>query len=343
MTMILVEDTSLTTISCGWVRSDGSRPPEPLATCPMTMTCWVAARTSSSSIEYLLARLNKSSIVVGGFWRLDVRLCRAEHKYCPTKASDRARLVGGRGILCIVVYRCQYRAHESSIMHDVIEGSRTHRIVRRGEHVVRLFLDGANGWLVWEVSPSRLFRWVRVNVPHHGGDQGVTMRVHVLHHGGDHRDILILVLASSLPPGLLNADDEEALMLKPGCVTQRFLLLISLSPGGELSVVVRLPTVFFRWFDAIQNYLPLPYQMNGFGKVWPSLLVTESAIYVPTDGANVATSLDQPAKGARTGCPDAPSEGFVSHGGSRAIITLRAADRDRGDGTWAMAGCCDNV
>nr|CAN78252.1 hypothetical protein VITISV_031953 [Vitis vinifera] len=67
--------------------------------------------------------------------------------------------------------------------------------------------------------------------------------------------------------GPLNADVEEALMLKPGCVTQRFLLSIFLSPGGELSVVVRSPTVFFRWFDAIQNHLPLPYQMNDFGKV----------------------------------------------------------------------------
>ena len=65
-------------------------------------------------------------------------------------------------------------------------------------------------------------------------------------------------------------------MLKPGCVIQRFLLSIFLSPGGELSVVVRLPSVFFRWLDAIQNYLILPYRMNGFGKVWPSFLVTES-------------------------------------------------------------------
>ena len=50
------------------------------------------------------------------------------------------------------------------------------------------------------------------------------------------QDILILVLveALSLLLGLLNADDEEALMSKPGCVVQRFLLLISLSPGGEL-------------------------------------------------------------------------------------------------------------
>ena len=92
------------------------------------------------------------------------------------------------------------------------------------------------------------------------------------------RDISIPVLveALSLLLGPLNADVEEALMLTSGCVIQRFLLSIFLSPGGELLVVVRLPTAFFRWFDAIQNYHRLPYQMNGFGKVWPSLLVTES-------------------------------------------------------------------
>ena len=92
------------------------------------------------------------------------------------------------------------------------------------------------------------------------------------------QDILIPVLieALSLLLGPLNADVEEALMLKPGCVIQRFLLSIFLSPGGELSVVARLPTVSFRWLDAIQNYPPLLYQMIGFGKVWPSFLVTES-------------------------------------------------------------------
>ena len=87
--------------------------------------------------------------------------------------------------------------------------------------------------------------------------------------------ILVLDEALNLLLGLLNADVEEALMLKPGCVIQRFLLSILLFPGGELLVVVRSPTVFFRWSDAIQNHLPLPYQMNDFGKVWPSLLVTE--------------------------------------------------------------------
>ena len=102
--------------------------------------------------------------------------------------------------------------------------------------------------------------------------------------------ILVLVEALSLLLGLLNADVEESLMLKPGCVIQRFLLSIFLSPGGELLIVVRLPTVFFRWLGAIQSYLLLPYQMNDFGKVWPSLLATESNEKFPTDGANVDTS-----------------------------------------------------
>ena len=43
--------------------------------------------------------------------------------------------------------------------------------------------------------------------------------------------ILVLVEALSLLLGSLNADVEEALMLKPGCVIPRFLLLIFLSPG----------------------------------------------------------------------------------------------------------------
>ncbi|RVW16757.1 hypothetical protein CK203_076435 [Vitis vinifera] len=44
----------------------------------------------------------------------------------------------------------------------------------------------------------------------------------------------------------------------------------------------------------------------------------------------VLDSVVIPAKGIRTGCPDAPSDDFVSHGGSMTIITLRAADSDRG-------------
>ena len=90
------------------------------------------------------------------------------------------------------------------------------------------------------------------------------------------QDILILALALSLPLDLLSADDEEVLMLRLECVTQRFLPLTSPSPGGELLAVFRSPTVFFRWLDAIRDYLLPLYQMIDFGKVWPSLLVTES-------------------------------------------------------------------
>ena len=63
--------------------------------------------------------------------------------------------------------------------------------------------------------------------------------------------------ALSLLPGLLSADDGEAPSMKLGYATLRFLLLIFLSLGGELAVVARLPTAFFRWLGAIQNYLPL--------------------------------------------------------------------------------------
>ena len=60
------------------------------------------------------------------------------------------------------------------------------RVEGRGEHVIQPSADGANGWLIWKVSPSWLSRWVQMNVPHHGGDYGVTMRVNVLYHGGGH-------------------------------------------------------------------------------------------------------------------------------------------------------------
>ena len=101
--------------------------------------------------------------------------------------------------------------------------------------------------------------------------------------------ILTLGQALSLLPGLLNADDGEAPSMKPGYAAQRFLLSILLSPGGELAVVARSPTVFSRsptvfsqWLGAIQSYLHLPYQTSGFWKVWPSLLVTESVKFPQT-------------------------------------------------------------
>ena len=64
--------------------------------------------------------------------------------------------------------------------------------------------------------------------------------------------------ALSLLLGLLSVDHEEAPSMKPRCATQRFLLSVSLSPGGEPAFVARLPTVFSRWLGAIRIDLLLP-------------------------------------------------------------------------------------
>ncbi|RVW15551.1 hypothetical protein CK203_077739 [Vitis vinifera] len=95
---------------------------------------------------------------------------------------------------------------------------------------------------------------------------------------------------------------------KPGCVAPRFLFLTFRSPGGELAVVVRLPTVFFRWLGAIQNYLPILYQMNGFGKA--------SRQGVQTHPPMVLSTMVQRDK----------SVGLLL-----------------GGGTWAVAGCRNDV
>ena len=105
---------------------------------------------------------------------------------------------------------------------------------------------------------------------------------------------MTLVLALSLLPGLLNADDEEAPMLKPRCVVPHFLLLTFLFPGGELAVVVCLPTAFFRWLGTIQNDLLLSYQMNDFGKVWPMLRprVLGNPRSCQMNGRTISTNID---------------------------------------------------
>ncbi|KAL6345893.1 hypothetical protein AAG906_025173 [Vitis piasezkii] len=79
------------------------------------------------------------------------------------------------------------------------------------------------------------------------------------------QDILILALASSLPPGLSNADDEEDLTLRPECVTQRFLLSTFISWRRAFGCF-SLANYLFRWLDTIQNYPPLLCQRIGFGR-----------------------------------------------------------------------------
>nr|CAN60960.1 hypothetical protein VITISV_013252 [Vitis vinifera] len=229
----------------------------------------VAARTSSSSIEYLLARLNKVLMFC---------LCRAEHKYCPTKASDKSlklptELGGG-------------------FFHLVVPLGVSERSAPRGSRCGSTFCA------------------TRVTI----GSGRVAP------------DILILVLALSLLLGPLNADDDEALMLKPGYIVPRFLLLIFLSPRGELSVVVCLPTVFFRWLGAIQNYLPLSYQMNGFGKSFH--LQKASGRGIRTHPPMVLSAMVK--------------ERDKSVGLLLGIVSLPSPLCEDGE-MWVMAGCCDNV
>ena len=53
-----------------------------LAHWPVTKICCVAARTLSSSIEYLFARLNRSSMVTGGFLARDSKNGVLEQMVC---------------------------------------------------------------------------------------------------------------------------------------------------------------------------------------------------------------------------------------------------------------------
>ena len=128
----------------GWLGAPKLLVASLLVAWPATRTCCVTARTSSSSMEYLLARRNKLSMDVGGFlardskkgvpghmlslkfWRIAsmlydstcktvcpkrftnslrasfsciLMICKvltfylylAEHKYCPTKTSDKSQ------------------------------------------------------------------------------------------------------------------------------------------------------------------------------------------------------------------------------------------------------------
>ncbi|KAL6347607.1 hypothetical protein AAG906_026135 [Vitis piasezkii] len=203
VTMLFMEDAFFTMIPFGWIRSDGSRPPEvghvldhreklligygkgvrdglsgrlgpsclrsdglgrsvslALLSAPRmsvrNQVFFGGRRMSSSSIEYLLARRTSHA---------SLEDLRGQHPSCKP--------------LPVVAY---IESHELSIMHDMVEGvagpivcgefwheespwglvMNDMRAERRGEHVVQPFADGANGWLIWEVSPSLS---VRVRCP----------------------------------------------------------------------------------------------------------------------------------------------------------------------------------
>ncbi|RVW81407.1 hypothetical protein CK203_035230 [Vitis vinifera] len=136
---------------------------------------------------------------------------------------------------------------------------------------------------------------------------------------------------------LLSADDEEVLMLRLECVTQRFLPLTSPSPGGELLAVFRSPTVFFRWLDAIRDYLLPLYQMIDFGKVGHVAARWMDTRFSTHKGFLIQWLYLQ--KGIRTGCPDAPSDDVVSHGVSRSTIILRMAVMECGPWLLVAIAC----
>ena len=113
-------------------------------------------------------------------------------------------LVGWRGILCIATVVSYIESHELSIMHDMVEGfagpivcgkfrhekspwgvvMNDMRAKRRREHVVQSFVDEANGWLVWGVSPSLSYRLVREDVLHQGVIRGSGCIPQVVATGG---------------------------------------------------------------------------------------------------------------------------------------------------------------
>ncbi|RVW64226.1 hypothetical protein CK203_046323 [Vitis vinifera] len=98
----------------------------------------------------------------------------------------------------------------------------------RGEHVIQPSADGANGWLVWE-GVAQVVAIGGLDLP---GFVGLVLRAsNLTTELLLSQDILILVLveALSLLLGPLNADVEEALMLKPGCVIQFSSLNLSVS------------------------------------------------------------------------------------------------------------------
>ncbi|RVW63590.1 hypothetical protein CK203_057382 [Vitis vinifera] len=91
------------------------------------------------------------------FWRVLIFcLCRAEHKYCPTNASERSLKLSTElgvhdvieGIVGpIVCGKLWYEESLGLVMGDM-------RAKGRGEHVIQPFADGANGWLVWRFLPA---------------------------------------------------------------------------------------------------------------------------------------------------------------------------------------------
>ncbi|RVW22445.1 hypothetical protein CK203_099234 [Vitis vinifera] len=139
-----------------------------LDVCPATRTCWVAARTSSSNIEYLFARLNKSSIVVGGFLASDSKNGSADVLLVSSGAQVLSHESFGQQRVVANIER-----HELSIMHDMVEWVAGPIVC--GEFCQWVARLGGFSHLVAPLGASeRSAPW---------GDHRVTVLEHVLYHG----------------------------------------------------------------------------------------------------------------------------------------------------------------
>ncbi|KAL6320521.1 hypothetical protein AAG906_007600 [Vitis piasezkii] len=253
-----------------------------LDACPTTKICWVAARTSSSSIEYLLARRNKSSIVVGGFLASDSKngvprqmlrlkicrttsmlvlmfcLCRAEHKYCPTKASDSM----SSSLLLMEPMGGSFGRFLPTCRTAWCGGTFCTIGVTKGRC--------APGLWCWRPWPS------------------------------------------SCGPSLARiASDNWGLLSRCLFAERRGLLLLS---QGILTLGQALSSLPSRCFLEESLHLSLAFQLSSLDGLAPFEIIFFSPSRRAASGR--CGHLFFPAKDVRTGCPDTPSDGFVMAGSS---------------------------
>ncbi|RVX08947.1 hypothetical protein CK203_013861 [Vitis vinifera] len=139
------------------------------------------------------------------------------------------------------------------------------------------------------------------------GDQGVTMRAFLTgssRHGVSWlmRPYVVCSWDSSCDPGyidsgsglefatgLSNADDEEALMLRPGMRNTAFSSLNLLSPGGELSVVFACQLSFFDGLTPFKIIFLSSTRGLASGRLAIFVVTESNEKCIPTDGANVVS------------------------------------------------------
>ncbi|RVW99547.1 E3 ubiquitin-protein ligase MIB2 [Vitis vinifera] len=228
-----------------------------------------------SSIEYLLAwpeqvfhcrrRLLRERLEEWGTWTNalfeDLKDSVHASAECSVYAQRNISIVPQSFRQRVVSY---IESHELSIIHDMVEGV-------------------AGPILVVPLGGGRTFYTMGVTK-----GQGALPRLWLLAAlSSQSQGILTLGQALSLLIGLLSADTRKVLSMKPGCVTQRFLLSVSLFPGGKPAFVARSPTVSFRWLRAFKIIFVSPSRRATSGRC--GHLCRRLNQRIPTDGTNVDT------------------------------------------------------